>query len=224
MENKNKSKIVIWVIIAIILLAGVFIRFTKGFAYDFEYKEHTRIDFYIGKQFEMSEIKSITNEVFGDREVVLRRVEAFEDMVAISVPNTSEDEIKSLMDKINQKYDLDYKYEEINVVQEPRTDNWDMVKPYVKSMVISTLLILAYLAFRYAKLGIVKVVGKTIGSLVLAEALLLSVICITRLPINRFTIPAVFLVYVGMLIYLVLEYENIRNKIKLEENKNKNKK
>ena len=88
-------------------------------------------------------------------------------------------------------------------------------------MGIATVFILLYIAIRYAKLGVLKVIGKTLGSLVVAEALLLSIICMTRLPINRFTIPAVFLVSVGVLLYLVLQYEKERRQAKIEENKKK---
>lgn len=221
MEKKNKTKIILWAIIALIILAGIIMRFTMGFAYDFQYQEHIRMDFYLGQQFSLADIRAITNEVFGDRDVVLRKVEMFEDMVAISVPSASEEEITTLMNKINEKYGIDYTYEEINVVQEPRTDNWDMIKPYIFSMGIATVFILLYIAIRYAKLGVLKVIGKTLGSLVVAEALLLSIICMTRLPINRFTIPAVFLVYVGVLLYLVLQYEKERRQAKIEENKKK---
>lgn len=221
MEKKKKTKIILWVIIALVILAGIVMRFTMGFAYDFQYQEHTRIDFYLGQQFSMADVRAITNEVFGDRDVVLRKVEMFEDMVAISVPSASEEEITTLMNKINEKYGLDYTYEEINIVQEPRMDNWDMIRPYIFSMGIATVLILVYIAIRYAKLGVLKVLGKTLGCLVLAEVLLLSILCITRLPINRFTIPAVFLVYVVVLLYLVLQYEKTRKQVKLEENKKK---
>ena len=52
------------------------------------------------------------------------------------------------------------------------------------------------MAVRYYPLGMIKTIVKTGVTLVLAQAVLISVVAITRIPIGKFTIPLVLMVYV----------------------------
>ena len=49
---------------------------------------------------------------------------------------------------------------------------------------------------RYYKLNSLKVLLQSAGIIVLAQLVLLGIMAITRMPIGKFTIPAVLIVYV----------------------------
>ena len=90
-------------------------------------------------------------------------------------------------------------------------------------MAIATAIILVYLMIRFYSLGIGKVLAKTIGITVLAELTLLSLIAITRFPLNSFVIPMGLVVYVGALAILTANFERKLRTKKLEENSDKKK-
>ena len=48
---------------------------------------------------------------------------------------------------------------------------------------------------RYYKLNPFKVLIESVGIIILSELVLLGIMAITRMPIGRFTIPSVLLVY-----------------------------
>ena len=74
------------------------------------------------------------------------------------------------------------------------------------------------MAIRYYKLGMVLTLGKTIAMLVIAQATLLSVMAIARIPIGRLTIPLVLATYVLSLVGMTTYFENnLREKKKEEE-------
>ncbi len=72
---------------------------------------------------------------------------------------------------------------------------------------MSILIILIYIAVRYMNLGVLKTLGQTILALVLTQAVLLSVIAITRIPVGRLTMPIVVAVYLLTLIGLTTKFE-----------------
>ena len=69
------------------------------------------------------------------------------------------------------------------------------------------------MAIRYSKLGIVKTILKVVIISVVAQATLLGVIAITRIPIGRLTIPMVIVIYMLTLVGLTSNFEK-----KLKEN------
>ena len=75
------------------------------------------------------------------------------------------------------------------------------------------------MATRYHKLGSIKIIAKTIGINIVAQATLISVIAITRIPFGRLTIPMVLAVYLLTMVGLTARFEK-----RLEENKEEKKK
>ena len=94
----------------------------------------------------------------------------------------------------------------------------DLVKPYITSFAISTVLILAYIAIRYRKLGFVKTMLKSLLIIVVGQVVLFSLIAITRIPVGRLTIPMVLVVYVCTLLGITKCLEK-KLKLKKEEEK-----
>lgn len=272
----KKKSLIISIILVII---GIIIVAVKGFNVDLMYRAHKAIIIPMGTEYNLKDIEVITNEVFGKEEVILEKAGLYNDEVIINVKEVSNEQIESLKNKINEKFEVkqdililigdnynvddvkniakevfakeninvqkfeeDEKYVSIeaevvsqselemlnNKINEkfgltnevgsikadqliknndmPRVRLTDMAKQYIFYTIIATVLVLVYFAIRFRKLGIAKVLGTTLVSLVFAEVLYMSIIAITRFPINKLVIIAGFAIYLIILTYLNKKY------------------
>ena len=71
--------------LCLLILAGVVVVLFRGFNVNFLLEQHEVIEFTIGKDFDLSEVYDICKEVFGNKKVVLRKIELFNDSVSINV-------------------------------------------------------------------------------------------------------------------------------------------
>ena len=211
---KNKTKI-IYGIIAIIIIAGIIVTLTAKLNFELRYQDSEKVELYITKQFEISDIKQITNEIFPNQEVIIQKVEIYEDSVSIIAKEISEEQKTQLVEKINEKYELDLSSEEIEIKNIPHERGRDIAKPYVMPIIIASIIVLVYMAIRYYKLGSIIIILKTILVSVVAQAVLLSLIAITRIPIGRWTMPVSLAVYTLTLIGITTKFEK-----QLEEKNN----
>ena len=194
-DISQKTKIVA-LLIAIIVIVGLIVTLTVGFNFDLRYQETKKIQLYLEKDFEISDIKQITDEVLANENVVIQKVEVYEDSVIITAKEITDEQKTNLINKINEKYELELKADDIGIVTVPHTRGRDLIKPYVTPFLIATVIILVYMVVRYYKLGILKTLLKTGLTVVLTQAVLISVMAIVRIPIGRVTIPLVLAVYV----------------------------
>ena len=120
----------------------------RGFNVNFLLEQHEVIEFNIGKDFELSDVKNICKEVFGKKKVVLRKIELFNDSVSINVSSITNEEKENLVNKLNEKYgtEKDISDVEVKTVAKVRIRDW--VKPYVKPTIVSSIIILGYIAIR----------------------------------------------------------------------------
>ena len=84
MKKMTKKQKILSVIIAVIIIAGAIVTGVKGLNYDLRYQETKNIELYIAKDFEIADIKAITDEVMGKSPVIIRKVEVYEDSVSIT--------------------------------------------------------------------------------------------------------------------------------------------
>ena len=215
-EISKKTKIVTF-LIAIVIIAGIVITLTMGLNFELRYQEAKRIELYLEKEFEIADIKQITDEILSNQSVILQKVEVYEDTVSILAKEITEEQKTNIVNKVNEKYGTDLSADSIEITTIPQVRVRDIVKPVVWPFVIATALTLVYMAVRYHKLGIVKMILKTVFVLVVVQAILLSLIAITRIPIGRLTIPMVLVVYVLSLVAVTANFEK-----RLKENKNSN--
>lgn len=220
---KKNKKIIIGILIAIIIIAGIAITLTVGLNFDLKYQETKQIQLNLGTEFEIKDIREITNEVFPGQKVMIQPVEVFNDAVSISTNNITDEQKQSLIDKINEKYEsADIEADSTEIETIPHTRGRDILKPYIAPFVLATFIILVYMAFRYKKIGSTKTILKTLGMVILMQAILFSIIAITRIPIGRVTIPLVLGVYLLTLIGLTTSFEKqLKTKVSEEEKKNK---
>lgn len=192
---KQKETKILIALIAIILIVGTVMIFTKGFTFELKYQEAKKVEINLGKEFQEKDIKEITNEVFKNQPVMIQAIEVYKDAVSITTPEITEEQKTELVTKINEKYETELKAEDITIEETVHTRGRDIIKPYVMPFVIATIIILIYLAVRYNKLNPFKVLLQSVGIIVLSQLVLLGIMAIARMPIGEFTIPAVLLVY-----------------------------
>ena len=89
----------------------------------------------------------------------------------------------------------------------PATRIRDMYKKYIIPFIISGVLVLIYMAIRYFKKGIWKVLARTICMPILGELFLLAIIAITRIPVGRFIPVLVIEMYIASIMGVVKENE-----------------
>ena len=217
MKQLAKSKKIMILIAIIILIAGIAITITKGLNFDLKYQQTQSVQLYIGEKFNEADIKQITNEILPNQTAMLEKVEVYQDTVIITAKEITEEQKNNLVTKINEKYGTDLKAEEIQITNIPHTKLRDIILPYVVPFVIAIVIVLIYMGVRYYKLGVGKVLAQTIGLLILTQALLFSVIAITRIPVGRLTIPMVLMVYMLTLIGITTKMEKQLFKKKQEE-------
>ena len=194
-------KKIVYAILICIIIAGIVIIATIGLNADIIYSKNVEIDVYLGKTFEKNDIKNIVNDVFPNERVIIQEIEMFGDMFSITLAdNRSEEELNTKVDelttKINEKYEVELSEDDIDVVHNAKIRLSSIILPYVYILAIAIVLVLVFIGFRYKKLGVIKTLATYLLSIAASELVLLSIIAITRFPINRMVIPAGLLVFV----------------------------
>ena len=210
-------KKIIQIICICVMIAAIVLIATMGFKVGVKYSENTQINVNIGKEFDIKDINSITNEVFPKQNVIIQQVELYKDMVQITIKgNPTDEEIEQLNTKINEKYGIENKTSDIVISQNANTKLKDIIKPYIVPVIITFALIFVYVIIRFRKLGVGNVVYKTIVAILGPQALLFSIYAIARIPINRLTavISGVFYIMSSVLIvvYFLNTYKSEKKK------------
>lgn len=218
MKEMSKKTKIIALIVALVILVGIIVTFTVGLNFDLRYQEAKKIQLYLGKNFEIADIEAITKEVLPNQKVMIQKVEVFEDTVSILAKEITDEQKNNIINKVNEKYELELSADTTEVIKVPHTRGRDIVRPYLMPFAIATVIILVYMAIRYYKLGMIVTLGKAIAILVIAQATLLSVMAMVRIPIGRLTIPLVLATYVLSLVGITTYFEKaLREKKKEEE-------
>lgn len=215
-------KKVLYAILICIIIAGIVVVATIGLNVDLIYSKNVELDVSIEKEFNKSDIEAIAKEVFGGEDVIVQEIELYGDMVSIKVPdNLSEEDLKAkteeLNNKINEKYELENKVDDIVVTHNPKIKLSSMILPYTVTLSISMVIILLYVAIRYKKLGVIKTLVTYILWILASELILLSIIAITRYPVDRIVIPMGLLLLVAILTILGFINESKLAKLSLND-------
>lgn len=197
----NKKIILLGLILLII--AGIIVVAFKGFNVSLIYQKHETVDFLIGKEINLKDIKSICREVFKDKSVVIKEVELFSDSVSISVESITNEEKEQLINKINEKYGTEFTVSGVTVTTNSNIRIRDLIKPYFKPVILVTVLIIVYLIIRFRKNNIFELLGTIAGIIILTEAVLASLIAIVRIPLSPLMINIMMVVAViELLVYI----------------------
>lgn len=204
---KQKNKIIIASsVIALIILAGIVIVGIWGFNKELRFAQSQSIEINVGQKVDISKIKNIAEEVIGMHNMV-QTVEIYEDVVTIRAISISEEQRNTIVNKIKENYEFEQTAEKTTINTIPATRFRDMYKQYIIPFIIAGTVIVAYMAIRYHKKGILKVIGKAVFIPIIAELILLSWMAIVRIPIGRFIPIFVILVYLASMWYVMRKFE-----------------
>lgn len=217
MKNMDKKIKIVALFIAIVMIVGIIVVLTVGFNFDLRYQETKKIQLNLEKNFQISDIEQITDEILPNQKVVIQKVEVYEDVVSILTKDMTEEQKNNMIQKINEKYGTEISADNIGIITIPHTRGRDIIKPYAMPFIIATAIIFVYMVIRYYKLGIVKTIARTALIAVLAQVILASIVAITRIPIGRITIPLVLAVYVLSLLGITSCLEKELSEKKKEE-------
>ncbi len=220
MKEIMKNKKVLYILMALIIVLGIISIFVFRLNFTLMYSEHTKINVYLGKEYNLEEIKKLTEEALGKQEIIYQEIEVFRDSIAINVKSATDEQIDTLETKLREAYEIGENEQFIVVDTVGHIRGRDMIKPYIIPMIIVTIVILAYVGVRYLSLGLIKVITTLILRLIVSQALFLSVIAIIRIPIGVYTIPLAILVYIAVATYTIAQNENGLEKNKENEKKN----
>ena len=199
MRNINK---ILVILIAVLLVIGIFLMLTKSFNYSIEYKEVTELKFMLGQVLDMEEVESIVKEAFNDKEVRIQKIDYFNDSVNISVVEPTDEEIQALIDKFNSRYNQNNTMDSISIIKTANTPLYEIAKPYFFPTILVLILVAIYMGVRYRKQGVLKVTLLPIIVTVLVEALYLSMLVILQIPISIWTMPiALVLLLITLTVY-----------------------
>ena len=225
------KKKIFYIILVCIIIAGAVIIGTQGLEVDIVYSKNVRIDIYLGKTFENNDIRQIAQEVFETDRVLIQQVELYGDMVSITVKEENaqniDEKLEKLNTKINEKYELENKVDNLTVTHQPKVRLSSIISPYIWPFAISAIIIFVYIIIRFRKIGIFKTIFTYALSIIATEAVYLSIIAIARIPVNRSIIPIGLLIYTIMITIITAIKENQLSNYHEEnskENKTKKKK
>lgn len=218
MKNKN---IIIYVIICLIIIAGVAVWEAKGFRTEMQFTPRKEIELTNYTGIDVSDIEAIASETLGNTRFMVQRVETFGNAVVIVAKDITEEQRNNIVTKFNEKYGTELKSENIEIVSIPFTRIKDVIKRFIVPGIVSLVLVLTYFVIRYKNIGWKKVTIKTLLTPVVAELLLFSIISIIRVPFSRLAVSLGVGTYISIIIVLTIMFENQRNKIikELEDNK-----
>lgn len=222
----NKRNKIICIILVIIFIAAIIVTGVKGLNVDINYAEGTSIVFDIGKQFELSDVENMVDEIWQGDSAVVQKVEIYDESVLIKVRNFTDEQLDSLANKLNEKYDLGFTRNDFTILYNSNLKLREVIRPYVIPIIIATALIVVYYSIRYRG---VKEILELLLTLIAAEGIIYSIYALLRLPVNIWTMPIAMIVYAGTIIYVTLKHEDgfknkksINNSKSEEKNNNKN--
>ena len=179
----------------------------KGFNVDLMLEQHEEMNIVIGKEINVKEVKNICKEVFKNKQTIIRTVDLFNDSVNISVESITDEEKSELVIKLNEKYETELSVEGLSVYTVSNVRIRDLIRPYISPVVISVIVIVAYLIIRFRKMSVVKLLGKLFGIIILTEAVIASVIAISRMPVSATIVNLMTVVAVIELIFYISKTE-----------------
>ena len=206
MKQKN-IKIVVISIMTLVILAGIVVTGIYGFNKELKYSKSQSIDVYIEQEADVSKIKEIVNENLNNSNNMVQTVEIYKDLVTIRAEEITDEQKNNIVNKIKENYEFSQTAEDTTINTVPETKLIDMYKKYIVPFSISGILVLVYMAIRYYKKGILKVLGRTIMFPIFGELFLLSIIAITRIPVGRFTPVLVIEMYIASILMVIKQNE-----------------
>lgn len=192
----------------LLIIAGLVVVALKGFNVSLFYKQHEEININVGKEISYTDINSICKEVFNNKKFEIRMMEIFNDSVNIRVENTiTDDEKASLVSKINEKYGTEIDSVALTVNKNFNIRIRDLIRPYIKPVIASAIMIICYLYLRFRKYNPIEFFRVSFVDIGLTELCLASIIAITRIAVSPLIVNILVIVGVVELLLLINKKE-----------------
>ena len=218
MKNKN---LIIYIIICLIIIAGLAVWQSKGFRTEIQYTPRKQIQLTNYTGINISDVESIASEVLGNTTYIVQPVETFGNAVSIVSKNMTEEQRDKIVEKFNEKYNTKLDKEKVEIYSIPHTRVKDILKRYIVPGIATLCLVIVYFAIRFSKIGYKRVIAKTMLVPIVSELIVFSIMSIARIPFSRLAVATGLTVYLISLIALTVMFENQRNRYieELENNK-----
>lgn len=204
----KKSKI-LCVILAVIFIAAIISTAIRGLKVDINYSEGVTMVVDLGKEFDTKDVKDIAKEIWSGKDVLVQKVEVYDESVSVKVPELNEEQINNFVTKINEKYQLELTSADVSVLYNSNERLRNIVRPYIIPLIIATALIVVYYSIRFKG---VKEILNLLLTLIAVEGIIYSIHALLLLPINVFTMPVVMIAYAGVVIGVTIKSETKKRK------------
>ena len=218
MKTKN---IILYVIICLIIIAGIAVWDSKGFNTEFQFSSRYEIQISNNKGINKNDIEEIAKEVLGDKKFFVQEVEQFGNSIQIVSEEINDEQKSEIITKFNEKYEEEIKPEDVEIEYIPVTRVKDVVEQFIVPGIITLSVVLVYFLIRFRKkVSFLEVFLKTIIYPIIAELLMYSIMAIARIPFGRLSISMSVVLYLAVILMLTCIFENKRNKYSEENNNN----
>ena len=205
MDKKKTIRIIC--VAAVFALIGILIIVLNKFSFNVNYSKNVRLEVNLNQSFDLGDIIGITNEVFEGQVPIIRKGGSFDELVAITVKETSDEQNEALIEKINEKFEKEYSIEDLKVYYNSNVKGTDLISPFIGVGIIATLLILAFYILRYKRLGIVRIVISVLSIMLGAALLYAALTSLFYMEINEASIAMGIAIEIFCLSYIALTYE-----------------
>ena len=205
-----KNKKILPILVLLIIIVGVIVLAIKGMNYGLIYGNNTTIKMNLGKQVE---VEDIAKEIF-EKEYNVKLVNNHKENVLITAKSVSEEQISTLISKINEKYELSISNEDLEITNNSKMNGKDIIRPYLAPAIITSIIVVLYFTIRYKRLGVLKTLITTLLIIMGTQMVYLSIYAITRIPVNELAMPISMLILVLSFIVLAEIFDKDMSKLK----------
>ncbi len=205
----TKAKKIILLISVILIIIGTILYAVMGFNYNLAYGTAKRIIVPMKDDFVLEDYKSIAKEIYGEN--IVEAISIFREGVSIKVKDTTDEQLDTLISKVNEKYGYEYKREDLEVTELSKVEVFSILKQVFIPFITTLLVVFVYMMIRYRKLNLLNVVLNLLVPVILAQLVTLAIYLICRIPVTNMLLPVLLTVYVISMIYSAKQIEDRTN-------------
>lgn len=210
----NTKNIIIYIIMCLIIIAGIAVWDSQGFNSELQYSSRKQIQLSNKTGIEIKDVENMVSEVLGkETKFFVQPVETFGNSVSVVAENITKDQKNEIVKKFNEKYNYDLKEKDVEIVSIPFTRVKDIVKRFMIPGIITLVIVILYFLIRFRKLGFLSVFFKTALFPVVAELLLFSILAIVRIPFGRIAVALGVGLYIAIIAMLANHFENRKKEL-----------
>lgn len=218
----NTKNIIIYIIMCLIIIAGIAVWDSQGFNSELQYSSRKQIQLSNKTGIEIKDVENIVSEVLGkETKFFVQPVETFGNSVSVVAEEITKNQRNEIVKKFNEKYKYDLKEKNVEIVSIPFTRVKDIVKRFMIPGIITLVIVILYFLIRFRKLGILSVFLKTALLPVVAELLLFSILAIVRIPFGRIAVALGVGLYIAIIAIITNHFENKKTELDKTEKEGK---